>query len=86
MQLSKPFGTITVQHDIRTKGGEGDSLVRGKEVKLKAHALSLKPEAKGDEIIVKGQAIAENKAVSDYDFSAPSSVIGRIQIAGKPVT
>lgn len=86
VQLSKPFGTITVEHDIRTKGGEGDSLVRGKVVKLKAHALSLKPGAKGDEIIVKGQAIAENKAIPDYDFSAPSSVIGRIQIAGKPVT
>jgi hypothetical protein len=86
VQLSKPFGSIIVEKDIRTKGGEGDSLVRGKLVHLKAHALSLKPGAKGDELKVKGQAIAENSAVPDYDFAAPPSVISRIEIGGKPIT
>ncbi|MBS3651787.1 hypothetical protein KEU06_24540 [Pseudaminobacter sp. 19-2017] len=85
VQLSKPFGTITVEQDIRTKGGEGDSLVRGKVVHLKAHALSLKPGAKGNELRVKGQIIAENSAVPDYDFVAPASVIDRIEVGGKPI-
>ncbi|OIS90800.1 hypothetical protein BLA27_24650 [Brucella cytisi] len=54
MQLSKPFGSIIIEKDIRTKGGEGGSLVRGKLVHLKAHALSLKPGAKGNRLTVKG--------------------------------
>lgn len=85
VQLSKPFGTITVEGDIRTKGGEGDSLVRGKLVHLKAHALSLKPGAQGDAFTVKGQAVAENSDVPDYDFAAPSSVISRIEVGGKTI-
>lgn len=85
VQLSKPFGTITVEQDIRTKGGEGDSLVRGKLVHLKAHALSLKPGTKGDEFTVKGQVIAENSSVPDYDFAAPPNVISRIEVGGKQV-
>ncbi|HET8876732.1 MAG TPA: hypothetical protein VFO53_10425 [Casimicrobiaceae bacterium] len=85
VQLSKPFGTICVQHDIRTKGGEGDSLVRGKLVHLKAHALSLKEGAKGDEIKVSGQVVAENPAISPYDFGVPSSVIGRISVGGQEI-
>lgn len=68
VQLSKPFGTITVEQDLRTNGSEGDSLVRGKLVHLKAHALSLKP----------GQVIAENKDIPDYDFEVSPSAIGRI--------
>jgi hypothetical protein len=86
VQLSKPFGTITVEGDIRTKGGEGDSLVRGKLVHLKAHALSLKPGAKGNEFKVKGQVIAENSDVPDFDFATPPSVIGRIEVGGKPIS
>lgn len=42
VQLSKPFGTITIDGNIRTEGGAGDSLVRGKVVHLEAHGLSLK--------------------------------------------
>jgi len=30
--------------------------------------------------------IAENGAVPEYDFSAPPSVIGRIEVDGKPVS
>jgi hypothetical protein len=50
VQLSKPFGTITVQQELSTKGAKGDSLGRRKLVHLKAHALSLKKAAKGDKI------------------------------------
>lgn len=85
VQLSKPFGTITVEQDLRTKGSEGDSLVRGKLVHLKAHALSLKPGTKGDEIKVNGQVIAENKDIPDYDFEVSPSAIGRISVGGKQI-
>jgi hypothetical protein len=85
VQLSKPFGTITVQQELRTKGGEGDSLVRGKLVRLQAHALSLKQGAKGDEIRVNGHVIAENKDIPDYDFEVSPSAIGRISVGGKQI-
>lgn len=86
VQLSKPFGTIAVERDIRTKGGEGESLVRGKLVHLKAHALSLKPGTKGDEFKVKGHVIAENSDVPDYDFVAPPSVIDHLEVGGKAIS
>ncbi len=82
VQISKPFGTITVTGEIRTTGGEGDSLVRGKVVRLKAHALSLKPGAEGEALTVAGEAVAEDEAVPDLDFEAPATVIGRLEIAG----
>jgi hypothetical protein len=85
VQLSKPFGKITVDGDIRTEGGAGDSLVRGKVVHLEAHALSLKPGAQGQSIRVTGRAVAGNEAISDFDFAAPASVIGRIEIGGKQI-
>lgn len=86
VQLSKPFGTIAISGDVRTKGGEGDSLVRGKVVHLKAHAFSIKPGTTGDAIRIDGQAVAENEAVGDWDFAAPPSVVTHIEVAGKPVT
>jgi hypothetical protein len=86
VQLSKPFGCIAIRHDVRTKGGEGDSLVRGKVVRLQAHAVSLKPGTKGDEIRIGGRAVAENDAISDWEFAAPASVVDRIEADGRPVT
>ena len=86
MQLSKPFGTIKVEKDIRTKGGEGDSLVRGKVVHLKAHALSLKVGVRGDVIKVGGQIIAENTSISSLDFETPAQTVGKIEADGKLIT
>jgi len=85
IQLSKPFGTITVKENIRTTGGEGESLVRGKIVTLKAHALSLKPGVKGKALTVLGEAIAENSAIPAYEFAAPATSIGTITVHGKSV-
>lgn len=85
VQLSKPFGTITVNGSIRTEGGEGDSLVRGKVVHLKAHALSLKPGTKGKSIEVTGQVVARDEAISDFDFAAPASVIGHIEVGKRRI-
>ncbi|MDO4246246.1 MAG: hypothetical protein Q4C89_09500 [Deinococcus sp.] len=86
MQLSKPFGRITVHGDIRTKGGEGESLVRGKVTKLRANALSLKEGTEGEAFIVKGKVKAENPEVESYDFEAPASVIEKLEVGGEAVT
>lgn len=83
MQFSKPFGKIAVDGDIRTKGGEGDSLVRGKVVHMKAFAPSLKPGTSGDVFKVSGKVVAENAGINDLDFEAPASVIGSFEINGK---
>ncbi|MCY1703534.1 hypothetical protein [Deinococcus sp. SL84] len=85
VQLSKPFGSIRVSGDIRTKGGEGESLVRGKVTKLKANALSLKEGTRGDEFVVGGTVEAESQDVESYDFEAPASVIGRLEVGGEVV-
>ncbi|MFJ8153438.1 hypothetical protein [Streptomyces sp. NPDC094468] len=43
IQITKPLPDLTVENGIRTTGSEGVSLVRGKQVVLKATAFSLKP-------------------------------------------
>jgi hypothetical protein len=86
VQLSKPFGRLIVHGDIRTKGGEGPSLVRGKVITLKAHALSLKPGVKGDAIFVLGKAVAEKPEISDFEFAAPPSSIELIMVDGDCIT
>lgn len=86
IQLSRPFGEITVDGDVRTNGGEGESLVRGKVVHLKAHALSLKPGAKGKSLTIGGHAVAERESIADLDFEAPANVITDLSIGGLPVS
>ena len=83
VQLSKPFGSIRIMQDVQTKGGGGDSLVRGKVVHLQAHAISLKPGAEGEVISIGGKAVAENDAIADWEFAAPASVVDRIEVGGK---
>ncbi len=85
VQLSRPFGRLVVLGDIRTQGGQGPSLVRGKVVTLKAHALSLRPGAKGDTIIVLGQVVAEHADIGAFEFAAPASSVGLILANGAVV-
>lgn len=83
IQLSKPFGRITVNENITTKGGEGESLVRGKIVYLKAHGISLKPGTQGDALIVKGAVQAEGTGIPAYEFVAAPEVIAHFEVGGK---
>lgn len=85
VQLSKPFGRLIVHGDIRTKGGEGPSLVRGKVVSLKAHALSLKLGVRGDAVIVLGQVVTENADIAPFEFVAPASSVKLIMANGAVV-
>jgi hypothetical protein len=85
VQLSKPFGTIVIKEDVRTKGGEGDSLVRGKVTHLKAFGFSIMPGAKGDSITIGGEVTAENEAIENWDFQAPANAVTHIEVGGRPL-
>jgi hypothetical protein len=54
VQVSKPLGALTVHHDVETSGGEGLSLVKGVQMKLKAIALSVKPGGEIDSVTIGG--------------------------------
>lgn len=56
VQLSKPFGTIVVEQDIRTKGGEGDSLVRGP-----SQSACLEPQAGGKGKRTQGERASDRR-------------------------
>ncbi|OLV19205.1 hypothetical protein BOO71_0003406 [Deinococcus marmoris] len=36
--------------------------------------------------VVKGQVVAEQDDIPDYDFQAPASVVDRFEVGGKPVS
>lgn len=83
IQTSKPFGSILVLGDVITKGGRGNSLVRGAILQLDAHALSLKPGTSGKELIVVGQAQAQREEIASLDFTAPASTVEFIMIGSE---
>jgi len=85
VQLSKPFGRLVLHGDIRTRGGEGPSLVRGKVISLKAHALSLKPGVRGNAIIVLGQVVTEHADIAPFEFVAPATSVDLIMANGAAV-
>jgi hypothetical protein len=55
VQVSKPLPNLEISGDLTTDGGEGQSLVKGVQVSLKAIALSIKPGADVGAIRVGGQ-------------------------------
>lgn len=55
VQVSKPLPVLDIAGDLTTEGGEGQSLVKGVQVTLKAVALSVKPGGALDRITVGGQ-------------------------------
>ncbi len=55
VQISKPLPVLEIRQDLRTSGGEGMSLVKGIQVRLKAIGLSVKPGAAIGVVRVGGQ-------------------------------
>ena len=55
IQVSRPMGTLHVDGDVTTSGGEGLSLVKGVQMPLKAVALSVKPGGAVDRIVIGGK-------------------------------
>jgi hypothetical protein len=54
VQLSRPLPSLTIKQDLSTQGGEGLSLVKGVQMRLKAVALSIKPGGTLDRLDVGG--------------------------------
>lgn len=63
IQVSRDLPRLSVQHDVTTQGGESDSLVKGKVVKLKAYALSVQKGGRIAELTVGGALSATGPGV-----------------------
>lgn len=59
--------------------------MRGKVVRLKAHALSLKDGAKGQSIIIQGQARTDDPDIAPLDLGTAPLEIGEITVNGQAV-
>ncbi len=64
IQISQPVGEIVVRRGIETRGGIGDSLVKGVVVRLSATALSVKPGGSARKITIAGGLISHGEGVN----------------------
>jgi hypothetical protein len=79
VQVSRPLDLLEVAGDLTTAGGEGQSLVRGVQVALKAIALSIKPGGAVGAIAVGGQVRTTGDDVVSVEIDGE---VGRIDVAG----
>ena len=79
VQVSKPLPTLEISGDLTTEGGEGQSLVKGVQVSLKAIALSIKPGADVGTITVGGQVRTSGDNVITVEIDGN---VGQVEIAG----
>ncbi|WP_028937342.1 hypothetical protein [Pseudonocardia spinosispora] len=79
IQISKPMGTLLVDGDVITRGGEGLSLVKGIQMPLKAIALSIKPGGQVDRIDVTGTLATSGDAVITAEIDGQ---VGDLAVAG----
>lgn len=67
IQVSRPMGSLTVRHDVRTTGGAGTSLVEGVQVTLRAAAFSVKDGGEIDAVTVGGALRTEGPDVVTFE-------------------
>jgi hypothetical protein len=79
VQVSKPLPVLEISGDLTTEGGEGQSLVKGMQVSLKAIALSVKPGAEIDTISIGGQVRTTGDNVITVEIDGD---VGRIDVQG----
>jgi len=79
VQVSKPLPILEISGDLTTEGGEGQSLVKGVQVSLKAIALSIKPGADVGMISVGGQVRTAGDNVITVEIDGD---VGQIEVAG----
>lgn len=72
IQISKPVGRICVDHDVRTHGGTGPSLVKGVIATLAAEAFSVKPSGEVEELSVGGDVESEGDTVDAFTVEGGS--------------
>jgi hypothetical protein len=81
VQVSKPLGTLIVHHDVETTGGEGLSLVKGVQVKLKAIAFSVKPGGQIDSVTIGGSLRTRGDDVVSFEVDE-GATIHKLTIGG----
>ena len=79
IQVSRELPKLSVAGDVTTVGGEGDSLVKGKVLKLKASALSVKAGGKVGQLSVGGSLRTTGDNVVTMEVEGG---IGDIEVAG----
>lgn len=79
IQVSKPMGTLRVDGDVSTTGGEGLSLVKGVQLVLKAVALSIKPGGSIESVEIGGALSTSGDDVVTLEVAGP---IGAISVRG----
>ena len=79
VQVSKPLPILEISGDLSTEGGEGQSLVKGVQMSLKAIALSVKPGAEVGKIVVGGQVRTAGNNVISVEIDGD---VERIEITG----
>ncbi|HCT78750.1 MAG TPA: hypothetical protein DGT23_19755 [Micromonosporaceae bacterium] len=79
IQIGQPIGRLTIHKGIHTRGGTGESLVKGVLTKLSAHAISVQASGVIEELKVGGELRSDGEGV------VPLHVLGainRVHIAG----
>jgi hypothetical protein len=79
VQISKRLPILEIEGDLTTDGGEGQSLVKGVQIALKAIALSVKPGGQIDSLSVGGQVRTTGDNVISVEIDGD---IGDLVIAG----
>jgi hypothetical protein len=67
VQVGQPIGRLIVHEGIHTRGGSGDSLVRGVITSLSAHALSVQPRGRIAGVEAGGAFTSEGPEVAAVD-------------------
>lgn len=74
IQVSKPLGTLTVHHDVQTTGGEGSSLVKGVQMRLKAIAFSVKAGGVIDTVTIGGSLRTRGADMVTFDVDDGATI------------
>ncbi len=87
IQVSRPMGPLTVDGDVTTSGGEGTSLVKGVQMKLKAVGVSIKPGADMARLTIGGTVSTEGAGLASVEVLEGATVrelsIGAVEAHGE---
>jgi hypothetical protein len=79
IQVGQPIGHLVVRNGIETRGGAGDSLVRGVITRLEAHALSVQPGGRVLGVDAGGPLSSAGPGVVAVDIQG---TVGEMRVAG----
>ena len=83
VQVSKPVGSIVIDHGITTHGSVGNTLVKGINMLLPAEAFSVKPGGVVDRLEVGGDLVTHGANVTTY--AVEGGKVGAVDIKGRVV-